>query len=235
MHTKYNAIVKIENINIKILHSLYKCEDVPKEDRIKLKNIKNAVKKNDLEVTYCHSDDKKENKLGRMYARGSSIQKLSRKTRNHLCHENYWDLDIVNSHPTILLHICKINNWKCEQLEYYVKNRDLILKQISKFYFGVYDEENKNKSKELMLRLMYGGYEFTWRKENIDDIKDFNRILRFVKDFEKEIKDICDKGWEKYNEYKQITLDILDKKRESHKKKKTSLLSHVLSTEENIK
>ena len=42
--------------------------------------------------------------------------------------KNIKDIDMVNSHPVILLNLCKKNNIPCNILINYVENRDIILR-----------------------------------------------------------------------------------------------------------
>ena len=41
--------------------------------------------------------------------------------------KNIKDIDMINSHPTILLNLCEKNNIASNILENYVENRDIIL------------------------------------------------------------------------------------------------------------
>ena len=41
--------------------------------------------------------------------------------------KNIKDIDMINSHPVILLNLCQKNKISCNILKNYVENRDLIL------------------------------------------------------------------------------------------------------------
>ena len=41
--------------------------------------------------------------------------------------KNIKDIDMVNSHPVLLLNLCQKNGMACNILKNYVENRDLIL------------------------------------------------------------------------------------------------------------
>lgn len=114
---------------------------------------------------------------GRVYAeKAMSVQGMSRFIRNHLCHGIYHDIDIENCHPIILAHICKQNGLKCEKLQYYISNREEILKSIHK---------DRSKAKERMLSVIFGS-----------DIN--SNDLPFVKDFAKEMRLIADNLFDVY-------------------------------------
>jgi len=63
----------------------------------------------------------------RRYAVGKSLQRLWKVYRNAILRENSVDFDMVNAHPTILLHLCEKNKIKCTQLRRYVNERDDII------------------------------------------------------------------------------------------------------------
>ena len=79
---------------------------------------------------------KKENlQVGRLYPNNRcSYVYLSREIRSLLITNNeYFDFDMKNAHPTLLLEYAFENmaNYTPKMLIYYVKNRDLLLKEIS--------------------------------------------------------------------------------------------------------
>ena len=87
--------------------------------------------------------------------------------------KNIKDIDMVNSHPVILLNLCQKNNISCYILKNYVENRNLILDS-----FG----DNRKSVKEMFLTILNGGF----KKEYSDD----NRINNYLKLLEKEIIEI---------------------------------------------
>ena len=84
--------------------------------------------------------------------------------------KNIKDIDMVNSHPVILLNLCQKNELSCNILKNYVENRDLILDS-----FG----DNRKSIKEMFLTILNGGFE--------DKYSDDNRINNYLKLLEKEI------------------------------------------------
>ena len=69
---------------------------------------------------------------GRLFACNSSLQGLPREIRNSLADGLYYDIDMVNAHPTLLSQYCIKNGIRCDILENYVKNRENILEEICK-------------------------------------------------------------------------------------------------------
>lgn len=68
---------------------------------------------------------------GRVYAdKGLSLQAFSKEMRRHLCGQLYHDIDIVNCHPTLLLHICREHKWDVPILAEYVAHREETLNKL---------------------------------------------------------------------------------------------------------
>ena len=89
---------------------------------------------------------------------------------------NILDIDMENSHPRMLLHLCKKHKIDCEKLNEYINNREYFLSKIS---------DNRKEAKTLILQMLNGGF-----KNKYSDDGDING---FLKDFELEIKNIQNK------------------------------------------
>ena len=109
----------------------------------------------------------------RYYGVGSCLSYLKKEIRNSIMPKNIKDIDMVNSHPVILLNLRQKNNISCNILKNYVENRDLILDS-----FG----NNRKSVKERFLTILNGGF-----KERYSDD---NRINSYLKLLEKEIVEI---------------------------------------------
>ena len=71
--------------------------------------------------------------------------------------KNIKDIDMVNSHPVILLNLCQKNEVTCNILKNYVENRDLILDS-----FG----DNRKSVKEMFLTILKRGFKNIYSKDN---------------------------------------------------------------------
>ena len=101
----------------------------------------------------CFVRYKQNGGVGRFCAMGSvSLQNLPKKIRHTISNEFYIDIDMCNAHPIILLYMCKSNNFNCKYLEYYVNNRDTLLKSLT--FEG---KPNMDKSKKVYLSFTNGG------------------------------------------------------------------------------
>ena len=130
--------------------------------------------KGQKKVIYNQSKDDKNRYFG-----GICLTSIKRKVRNSILPKNILDIDIENSHPQILLYLCRKHNINCKDLTKYINNREYFLNKIS---------ENRKEAKTLILQMINGGF-----KNKYSDDKDINR---FLKDFELEIRNIQNKFYE---------------------------------------
>ena len=77
-------------------------------------------------TTYKYSDNKT---IGRLFAKGPSMQKLYNGFRGALCEGYMLDIDICNAHPVFLINLCKQHNIKYNYLNDYINNREAKLQE----------------------------------------------------------------------------------------------------------
>lgn len=132
---------------------------------------------------------------GRLTAkRGLSGQMISRPIRHAIFRDKYYDIDIVNCHPVILLQYCKMNEISCEALNELVYYRDDMFQDILKRNQGLTREDVK----KCILSLLNGG------------VQDYNlipnktpSIKQFASEIKSIIKSICKLNKNIYDEVKQ--------------------------------
>ena len=137
---------------------------------------------NDLTKNYYDSLDnigrkrvvykQKHNCKNRYYPIGSALTYLKKEIRNSIMPKNIKDIDMVNSHPVILLNLCQKNGIACNILKNYVENRDLILDSFS----------DRKSVKEMFLTILNGGFKDAYSNDN--------RISNYLKLLEKEMIEI---------------------------------------------
>ena len=103
--------------------------------------------------------------------------------------KNILDIDMNNSHPRILLYLCKKNNIDCENLIEYINNREYFLSKIS---------NNRKEAKTLILQMINGGFKNKYNGN--EDVK------KFLKDFELQIKNIQNRFYEIDNKFDDKTI-----------------------------
>jgi len=182
-------------------------------DRYNSKSINGEV-----EVSYY------QNKDARFEAyNGLSYQGMLREIRGLLGKDLYYDIDMVNCHPTILEKICKDKKTKCRQLSKYINNREKVIANIL--------EENKDNKdidrdyvKNMIIAMINGGskkYKLVknktkWLKKFYTEIKAIlNKMKLWYPDFYNENdtnpagKAMAYSLQVKENEYLQIILSYM--------------------------
>lgn len=150
---------------------------------------------------YAYSLHTKKN-IGRSKAdKGSALLQIRRQIRQTICYPNeIYDIDMDACHPNIMFQMLRHENIECKCLEDYVKRTDFYRTLIIdtwniKSYFNIEDYKSeeeykkaiKEKAKQLMLRIMYGGSILCWETDNKFETK---MQPQLIKDFYYEFKRI---------------------------------------------
>jgi len=160
----WEVIAKIKDDNNDIYDPVKICRTYLKESQKHQDNI------NKIKVHYTQK------KNGRFYAdNGISLQSFKRCIRQTITNDYYYDIDIKNCIPSLLYQWLNKNNFNCEKLSYYVKNRDDIINDLIKENNNKYD---KDYFKIAFISLINGCDNYIKSK------------LPFIKEFENEIKEI---------------------------------------------
>lgn len=217
--------VKREFFNPTIMKSLLIHQGLDYDTKQQLKKYhKKRVNGNCVETVYDYAKEYQVGKLGRIYAAANvGLQSFPRDVRNALAQDLYFDVDMVNAHPTILYKICKENGWVCDYLGQYVNHREHVMNHIKEHY-GCTDKDVKN----LMIRMMFLGHPESWVGETICE-KSNNCDLEFVINFKRELLNIARNVWGACPEIVQI---VSKKKKVSETQKLSSCLSIKLQNEE---
>lgn len=158
-----------------------------------LKQYTTEMIKNNYEIKREYSFSKGSND-GRLFVNHFGIQRLHHKIRGILCDGLYTDFDMINAHPSILLYLCKENNYPCYNLEYYINNRDLCISNLMNDING-----DRNDAKRLFLRSMNSERPI---KKYLEGKKQFNIKDDFFKRLDDEFKQLQKLFLVKYEEYK---------------------------------
>jgi hypothetical protein len=103
-------------------------------------------------IRYQTSQSSSAGKLGygRLYAKGgASLERLEREARGTLCQDYYYDIDIKNCHPVLLVQYAKRRyDRDLTAVRRYVENREAVLKSLS---------DDRDEAKQLVLKVLFGG------------------------------------------------------------------------------
>lgn len=200
--------------------------------RRKLIKLENIVK-----VKYNKVNDM--GGYGRVFPEGSlGLYSIRRQIRHTLAKSNYYDLDIKNCHPEILLQLCIQNGLnKIKYLKKYVNNRNDILLMVIKSYLLHINDINKQRdiAKQLFIRLLYFGKFENWLIDNNLIInEEAEEINEFIYKFYNELKNI---GMIiiKDNKHLEELVELKKAKRDEilEYNKKGSIVSYYLQEYEN--
>lgn len=136
---------------------------------------------------------------GRLFApEGRSLQQFSRQVRHTLARKIYYDIDIKNCNPTILLQLCRHKGWGCSVLRDYVEHREDRLQEVADHF-----QTKRESAKDLFLRLTNGGATKKWLLDN--KIRHRESPV-FLQAFEQELSSIRDKVWrdEQFKQFADI-------------------------------
>lgn len=129
-------------------------------------------------TSYKYSKGKKG--ASRQIVQGVGLQNLMREMRHTIAKDYYYDIDMVNSEPTLLLNYCIKAILPHEGIKNYIFNREECFKEFSN-KFNIPIEESKKKVKQAVIKLINGGAVSC-------DIDWFNRLEYDVKIFHMRIK-----------------------------------------------
>ena len=165
-------------------------EEEKKKLGVYLSGSEKKGKKGYIEREYYYAKTKP--KSSRQMVRGVGLQNLMREIRQTITKDYYYDVDMVNSEPTLLLNYCEKNGYKCESIKYYCEHRDECLKEI----IGKYNVSRKT-SKEVVLSIINGGacrYDVEWLKEYTKEIREVHKKIMKNPAYSSRIHRIQDSG-----------------------------------------
>lgn len=141
--------------NMKVAENGY--EEITKEATRTIYKSYLLQKRKSSKINYCYA---RNNTAGRRFpAKGSySLQGISREVRHTIAEKYYVDIDVKNCHPTILVSLCRRNNWPCGWIVHYMENRDKCLNELCNLcVFSKDPEKNRDIAKSTVLAMINGG------------------------------------------------------------------------------
>lgn len=109
---------------------------------------------------------------------------IQREIRGHLASKYYWDVDMVNCQPTILLQRLDVLDIESPLLKQYVEKRQQCLEEVQTAC-----KVSRDAAKKLFLRLLYLGCPDNWLTEQgIDPEDETRRLPSWVDGFAKEMR-----------------------------------------------
>lgn len=199
------------------------------DEQIK-KQLKSYYAKRDkdnsvIPVNYVYSKNMIDR--GRLFAQHNlSLQNFRKDIRHTLAKDIYYDIDMCNSGPTILLQYCKKHNIKTKYLDKYVNDRETTLSMFENFH-----KIDREDAKEFVIKLMFlGSYSINKKDKETGEAEQFvpKDKLEFGIKFQNEMKNVA-------TEICRIEKDIYDAISKNNEKihKKAAVISIIYHTLEN--
>jgi hypothetical protein len=147
------------------------------------KHLKNVMNTKDgyINILYENINDNRFHSKNK-----ASYQGMMREFRSLLCHLDFYDIDMKNAQPSLLLQYCEKNKIKCKHLKKYVDMRDEIIKTL----MGTYTE-SREEIKNIFIALINGS-KLKTKYEHDDFINDFYNEIKSIhlkiSEIEKELK-----------------------------------------------
>ena len=107
---------------------------------------------------------------GLLYGSIGSFETLEKEVRGTLCDDYYWDIDIVNCHPVLLVQLASRLGQTLKEVEAFINDRDAYMKRIA---------DNRDDAKAAMFKIFYGGKcDFPFLKPLQAEVRRFTQHLR---------------------------------------------------------
>jgi len=143
---------KTELYDGRALRFLRKLDSLSDDDRRKLDKYYYSAKNDRRKVTYETYRGFGTDCVGRYGVRNEvGLQAFSKKVRGLLAQKYYWDLDICNCQPTLLLQLAQEKGWDCDTLRDYCENREERLASVCS-ELGI----ERDDAKEIFISILYG-------------------------------------------------------------------------------
>lgn len=143
-------------------------------------------KKAKVNVTYHYSRNKI--KKSRQMVYGVGLQNLKREIRHSIANEYYYDIDMVNSEPTLLLNYCIKAGYKHDAIEFYCVNREKCLHEMKEKC-----KLNRIDAKKVILSVVHGKkytYKLKWFSNFSDEIDGVHKQIKENPAYAKQIEKI---------------------------------------------
>ena len=123
------------------------------------------------------------------YCSGTGYQMFPSTIRSHLARRLYYDIDIQNAQPTLLLQLCAKLSMHTPLLRQYVEDREALLLRATSMSVP---ECTRDEAKHLFLIVLFGGSVHTWVSTlNGKQLNPDAPLRRFVEAFSEEVRRVA--------------------------------------------
>lgn len=148
-------VTKTELFDVDVLQKLVIKDGITQKDKADLQRYRRRrINGNEVLIAYDFGKDYKTLQLGRIHPSpycGLAI--FPKDIRAALAQKYYWDIDIENAQPNLLVVLAKKYNVDCPALQEYCDRREDILAEISAGH-----EMNRDEAKQICISVLFGGF-----------------------------------------------------------------------------
>ena len=148
-------IVKTERYDVNAMENLLCADQVSEADKKRLRAYKRLrTNGNEVQIVYEYGKQFKGAAYSRIYPqKGLGLQAFPGAIRACLAQKYYWDVDMENAQPTILLQMSKASGWVCDRLEDYILHRSERLAEVQEV-MGC----DRSDAKTMFISVLFGGH-----------------------------------------------------------------------------
>lgn len=136
--------------------------------------IQNIINKVDKKTSLLSVKYSRESYIDKRLYSNTGIQSLNKSVRKLICSEYYSEIDIVNCHPTILMHLFDEYKIKSPLLKNYVHNKEEVIKIVLEEYRRIRD----------ITKLSEEVFRYILKISVLKIIRDYNNINKLVVDLD---------------------------------------------------
>lgn len=148
-------VTKTELFDADILQKLVIKEGIPHKDKTDLQRYRRRrINGNEVLIAYDFGKDYRTLQTGRIHPTPyCGLAVFPKDIRAALAQKYYWDVDIENAQPNLLVVLAKQYDVACPALQEYCDNREQILSDIAKTH-----EMNRDEAKQICISVLFGGF-----------------------------------------------------------------------------
>lgn len=147
--------VKTELFDVDVLQKLVMKDGITQKDKADLQRYRRRrINGNQIMIQYDFGKAWKKASMGRLYPSPCvGLAMFPKDIRAALAQKYYWDIDIENAQPVMLVTAAKKYKVSCSALEEYCLNRESILEEIKQT-----QTMNRDEAKTLCISVLFGGF-----------------------------------------------------------------------------
>jgi hypothetical protein len=148
-------VTKTELFDVDMLQKLVIKEGITHTDKLNLQRYrKRRINANEVLIPYDFGKEYKTLQLGRIHPSPyCGLAVFPKDIRAALAQKYYWDVDIENAQPTLLIVLAKQYEVECPALIEYCENRVSVLDEISKSC-----DMSRDEAKQICISVLFGGF-----------------------------------------------------------------------------